>query len=241
MPAFECFRRPTRDDHVELPSGVAAPRRDPTRAPRRLRLALAGWRDGNGCGRRRPGAQQGRGAKSAPRDDAARAQHAVTRLLQQGLSADEAVQIALLNNLGLQAAYNDLGMAEAVYVQASRPPVPSFSISRISTSIELDIERQIVGSILSIATLPAGREIAGVRFEQAQLRAAEETLRVAAATRQRLLPAVASREIVTALSDMQRERPRLRGRSPRNCGRPVPSTNSNRHEGKCSSPRSKPS
>jgi len=136
-------------------------------------------------------------------DDAARTQNAVTRLLQQSLSADEAVQIALLNNLGLQAVYNQLGVDEAVFVQMSRPPVPSFSISRVSTSLELDIERQIVGSILSIATLPARAKIAGMRFEQAQLRAALETLSLAAETRRAYFKAVAARQRVAALSGVQ--------------------------------------
>jgi outer membrane protein TolC len=136
-------------------------------------------------------------------DDAARTQDAVTRLLRQSLSADEAVQIALLNNLGLQAAYNQLGVDEAVFVQMSRPPTPSFSISRVSTSIELDIERQIVGSILSIATLPARAKIAGMRFEQAQLRAALETLSLAAETRRAYFRAVAARQRVAALSEVQ--------------------------------------
>jgi outer membrane protein TolC len=136
-------------------------------------------------------------------DDAARVQGAVTRLLQQSLSADEAVQIALLNNLGLQAAYNQLGIDEAVFVQMSRPPVPSFSISRVSTSLELDIERQIVGSILSLATLPARAKIAGIRFEQAQLRAAQATLAVAADTRRAYFRAVAAREIVATLAGIK--------------------------------------
>ena len=136
-------------------------------------------------------------------DDAARAQNAVTRLLQQSLSADEAVQIALLNNLGLQATYNQLGVEEAVFVQMSRPPTPGFSISRISTSLELDIERQIVGSILSIVTLPARAKIAGMRFEQTQLRAALETLSLAAETRRAYFKAVAALQRVAALSEVQ--------------------------------------
>src|SRR4051812_33352730 len=45
--------------------------------------------------------------------DAAAARTAVERLLQRPLSADAAVQIALLNNRRLQAAYNELGIAEA--------------------------------------------------------------------------------------------------------------------------------
>ena len=94
-------------------------------------------------------------------EGAAYAQASVSRLLHAPLSADAAVQIALLNNLGLQAAYNRLGIDEAVFVQMSRPPLPSFSFASVSTSLELDFERQIVGSILSLATLPARAKIAG--------------------------------------------------------------------------------
>ena len=131
--------------------------------------------------------------------DAAYAQDRVTRLLKAPLSADAAVQIALLNSPGLQAAYNRLGIAEAVAVQSSRPPLPSFAFDRVETSIELDIERQVIASILSLATWPARSKIAGVRIEQAELRAAEETLRVAAETRRAYVRAVAAREILAAL------------------------------------------
>jgi outer membrane protein TolC len=131
--------------------------------------------------------------------DAALAQNEVARLLQAPLSAEAAVQIALINNAGLQAAYNRLGVAEAVAVQASRPPLPSFSYDWVKTSIELDIERQIVASILSLATWPARSKLAGIRFEQAELRAADETLRLAAETRRAYIRAVAARQILAAL------------------------------------------
>jgi len=132
--------------------------------------------------------------------DAAYAETRVARLLKAPLSADAAVQIALLNNAGLQAAYNRLGVAEAVAVQASRPPLPSFTYDWVKTSIELDIERQIVASVLQLATWPARSKLAGVRFEQAQLRAAEETLRIAAETRKAYYNAVGARQILTALN-----------------------------------------
>ena len=102
-------------------------------------------------------------------EDEGRAHDAVARLLGGPLTPDAAVQIALLNNLDLQAAYNRLGIAEAVAVQASRPPVPSVSISRISTSLELDIERQIMASLLSLVTLPARTRIAEGQIAQAEL------------------------------------------------------------------------
>jgi outer membrane protein TolC len=132
--------------------------------------------------------------------DAAYAQNRVSHLLKAPLTADAAVQIALLNNAELQAAYNRLGVAEAVAVQASRPPLPSFSYDWVKTSIELDIERQVVASVLQLATWPARSKLAGVRFEQAELRAAEETLRIAAETRKAYYSAVGAREILAALN-----------------------------------------
>src|SRR5271155_3773996 len=101
-------------------------------------------------------------------------------LLAAPLSADRAVRIALLNNKGLQAAYNELGIAEAAKIETSLPPNPTFVLSRLSTSVELDVERQIIVDVLALATLPARSEIAADRFHQAQLQAAEETLRLGA-------------------------------------------------------------
>ncbi len=134
-------------------------------------------------------------------DAAAHAQAKVSRLMHAPLSADAAVQVALLNNPGLQAAYNRLGVAEAITVQASRPPLPVFSLERVSDAVELDIERKIIGSILALAVWPSRSKIAGVRFEQAQLEAAEETLRLAAETRRAYIRAVAARQILATLNE----------------------------------------
>jgi outer membrane protein TolC len=136
-------------------------------------------------------------------EDAAAVRTRVTRLLRRPLSADASVQIALLNNLGLQAAYNRLGIAEALAVKASRPPALSFAISEVSTPVELDIERKIIGSLLSLLTMPARTRIAADQFAQAEFRAAEETLRVAAETRRAYLRAVAARQIVVALGEVK--------------------------------------
>jgi len=139
--------------------------------------------------------------KVASRDEAIAVQSRVSGLLRRPLSTDAAVQIALLNNPGLQAAYNRLGMAEAVAVKASRPPALSVAFSTISTPVELDIERQIIGSLLSLVTMPARTRIAGEQFAQAELTAAEETLRIAAEARRAYVRAVAAREIVVALGE----------------------------------------
>ncbi len=134
-------------------------------------------------------------------DDAERAQNIVRGLLRRGLTSDTAVQIALLNNRGLQASYNELALAEADLVGASLPPNPTFSISRISGDGALEIERQVVGDILALATLPFRSEIARQRFQKAQLRAAEETLRLAADVPRAYYRAVAANELVGLLTD----------------------------------------
>jgi outer membrane protein TolC len=134
-------------------------------------------------------------------DDAERAQEGVRRLLRQTLSVDAAVQVALLNNRGLQASYNELALAEADLVGESLPPNPIFAISRISGNGSLEIERQVVGDILALATLPFRSEIAGQRFQKAQLRAAEETLRLAADVRRAYYRTVAANELVGLLTD----------------------------------------
>ncbi|MDB5517732.1 MAG: copper tolerance protein [Tardiphaga sp.] len=136
-------------------------------------------------------------------DDVLGADATVHRLLSRPLSVDAAVQIALLNNRGLQAAYNELALAEADFVQDGLPPNPKFSISRIAGDGAIEIERQVVGDILALATLPFRTEIAREHFRKAQLRAAEETLRLAAEVRRAYYRAVAANELTGLLSDAQ--------------------------------------
>ena len=134
-------------------------------------------------------------------DDALRADAAVKGLLRRGLTVDTAVQIALLNNRGLQASYNELALAETDLVQAGLPPNPTFSVSRISGDGAIEIERQVVGDILALATLPFRSEIARQRFQKAQLRAAEETLGLAADVRRAYYRAVAANELAGVLTE----------------------------------------
>jgi len=125
----------------------------------------------------------------------------VRRLLGRTLSVDAAVQVALLNNKGLQAAYNVLALAETELVEQSLPPNPTFAISRIAGGGAIEIERQVVGDILALATLPLRSDIARERFRQAQLRAALETLRLAAEVRRAWFRAVAANDLVGLLTD----------------------------------------
>src|SRR5688572_27018618 len=80
--------------------------------------------------------------------DAAEVDARMKALLRGTLSIDNAVQIALLNNRGLQAAFAELAAAEAESVQASLPPSPTISLARLTATRELEIERQIIINVL---------------------------------------------------------------------------------------------
>jgi outer membrane protein TolC len=134
-------------------------------------------------------------------DDAEATDRRVKRLLSRALTVDAAVQIALLNNKGLQAAYNELALAETELVGQSLPPNPTFSISRIAGDGASEIERQVVGDILALATLPFRSDIARDRFRQAQFKAALATLRLGADVRRAYFAAVAANETVVLLAD----------------------------------------
>ncbi len=167
---------------------------------RGLRMVFAGRRHGRGAGRCGVGARQGRrrgalagGGRDRPRRGGASPAAAA--------HANAAIEIALLDNRELQAAYNELGISEAALVKATLPPSPTFSLSDIAGGGAFEFERQAVVSILALATLPARADIAGDRFHQAQLKAALATLRLAAQTRRAYYRAVAARALARFLEE----------------------------------------
>ena len=133
--------------------------------------------------------------------DAAVVAARVKALLAGPLTASNAVQIALINHRGLQAAFNELGISEAQMVEASLPPPPTLSFQRIVGSGGFEIERQIVQNVLALLTLPRRREIAEARFRQAQARAVEMTLRIAMEASRSYYRAVAANEAVRFLEE----------------------------------------
>lgn len=134
--------------------------------------------------------------KVATEAEALATQQEAEALLRRPLTADSAVQIALLKNRGLQAAFNDLGVSEAEYVQTSLPPNPTVALSRLGGSLELEIERQVLIGLFELATLPARTAIAEQRFRAAQFRTAEAVLRLAAETRREFYRAIAANQQV---------------------------------------------
>jgi len=116
-------------------------------------------------------------------------------LLAKPLSMDDAVQVALLNNRGLQASYAELGLSEADLVQAGRLPNPGFTFSRTRAGNgDLSIGRTFSANVLSILTLPFAARIEGRRFEQTKLETADAMLKLAAEARRAYVNAVAAEQ-----------------------------------------------
>lgn len=133
-------------------------------------------------------------------EDIRRARERVQALLSEQLSEGAAVQIALLNNRGLQAAYNDLGISEAEYVQTSLPPNPAITLNRtFGTGNFVEFGFQLVGNLLAFATLPAKTEIAKREFEEARYRAIATTLSLTIDVRRAYVRALAAQQRLALL------------------------------------------
>lgn len=127
-------------------------------------------------------------------EDAARKQ--VQALLAKPLTAEDAVQVALLNNRGLQASYSELGIAEADLVQAGRIANPSFGYANMRGGGDLKIDRVLSFNIIQLLTMPLATKITARRFEQTKLAVSAEMLSVAAETRRAYYGAVAAQESI---------------------------------------------
>ncbi len=126
--------------------------------------------------------------------EADRAAKALRKLLAQPLGADAAVQIALLNNRGLQAQYAELGIAEADLVQASRLRNPGFSFGRSHRGDVVEYERAFIFDLMGLLTMSVRTRIETERFQLAQNRLTADILQVAADTRRAWVQAVAAQQ-----------------------------------------------
>ncbi|MBL8529921.1 MAG: TolC family protein, partial [Burkholderiales bacterium] len=122
------------------------------------------------------------------------AREQVRMLLAQPLTVDDAVEIALLNNRSLQAAYAELGIVEADLVQAGRLANPVFGYLNVRGDGDFKIERFLTFNVFQLVTMPLAVKIERRRFERSQLAVAAEMLNVAAETRRTYFAAVAAQE-----------------------------------------------
>ncbi len=135
--------------------------------------------------------------------DADNAQAAVKKLLARPLSADDAVQVAFLNNRGLQATYAELGIAEVDRVQAGRLSNPGFRFERLHRGDDVSIDRTFLFNILGLLTMPIRTDLEQRRLQLTQGRVVAEVMQVAADTRRAWVNAVAAQEAVSYMDQVK--------------------------------------
>jgi len=114
-------------------------------------------------------------------------EEALDRLLENELTAEGAIQIALLNNARLQARYEELGISQAELVQAGllqNPTVFGFVRFPTSSPSATNFEIGILQNFLNILMLPARRKIAAAQFEQVKSEVAHDVLQASAEVEQ---------------------------------------------------------
>jgi len=124
------------------------------------------------------------------------------------ISASTAVQVALLNNKGLQAAYADIGLSAAEVWQQTMLENPKISVGILGIAQPglgafRSIEAVIANNILALATQNQRVDIADTRFRQAQMKAVVATLSLAAETRRAWITAVSSFESISYFNQAQ--------------------------------------
>ncbi len=118
-------------------------------------------------------------AQPATSDDARTA-----AMLQDELTADEAVAIATLNNPRLQVTLAELGIARANLIAASTiaNPVLEFEV-RFPADPYRPFELRLAQSLIELIQLPRRRALGRAEFGVAQMRVSSEVLRFAGAVR----------------------------------------------------------
>jgi hypothetical protein len=126
-------------------------------------------------------------------------------LLQKPIGVDDAARLALLNNAGLQAAFAELGVAEAEAVQSSLLHNPFLQIAmqapRDPGRNALDFS--LSWDVLGLFTLPLRQEAAEQAKSAARLQAAMRVLELAANTRAAWYGYLTELETVDLLQDIK--------------------------------------
>jgi len=128
----------------------------------------------------------------------------VAQLLGETLTADSAVQIALLNNRGLQASYQELGISEAAVVNAGTVPNPGFSFGRFRKGDEREIERSWHFNLARLLFMPMVKSMADRQFQQTQSAVAGKVVELATDTRKAFYDAVAAQQRLGYMQEVKK-------------------------------------
>ena len=136
------------------------------------------------------------------REDA-QIEQGVRVLLQRKLTADRAVQIALLNNRELQARFEEIGIAQAAVIEAGLLSNPSLTTSfRFPNQPPSgsNVEYSIAQNFLELIMLPLRKRIAAAQLAQTETRVADEVLQLVAEVRTAFYTAQARQQMLDRLA-----------------------------------------
>ncbi|MBI4581714.1 MAG: TolC family protein [Planctomycetes bacterium] len=106
----------------------------------------------------------------------------VDALLVDGLTIDEAVQVALLNNRGLQGAFLDIGVSRAEVVQSGllANPTASFLAKLPEGGGRAHVEFELAQELVDLWQIPVRKKIAEAQLEVTVLEVARQAIELAA-------------------------------------------------------------
>ena len=124
----------------------------------------------------------------------------VRLLLRKPLTAESAVQIALLNNRSLQATFEEIGLSAADLLEAATIPNPRFDLAirfpdKPPSGTYIDYGAAI--DFLSIIMIPLKKRVAKDQLEAAALRVADATLELISQVKSAFYSLQASQELLT--------------------------------------------
>ena len=107
------------------------------------------------------------------------AKEAVHRLLQQELTVDAAVQVALLSNRNLQAQFENLGIAQADLVEAGLLENPVFGATALFGSVGTEVDLDVVQDFISLFSLSARKKVGEAAAQRVTLEVAASAVALA--------------------------------------------------------------
>lgn len=130
------------------------------------------------------------------RTDESRAQadDQVRGILSRPMTRNAAIKLAFLRNPAVQASLAEIGISEADVAQAGRIENPVISFESVATHGLLEINRQVMISVLSLATLGGRQEIARNEAEKTRYRTALQVVGIANDVSTAWIEAVSARE-----------------------------------------------
>ena len=120
----------------------------------------------------------------------------VNQLLSKPMTVDVAVDIALLNNQGLQSRLAQLGIGKAEFEQSSRLPNPGFRFGRFTSGDEREIERSVHINVLRVLLMPLTQKAEQQRLLQNRFQTASDVLSLTAKAQRAYYESVAATQLL---------------------------------------------